>query len=82
MAIQNQVRIECDFCDEKTIVGVAPDGSVPPALGWIVVSRDTAKGTEKYIACSTKCLLRAADRYATNPATAGNLVGIDGKKPA
>ena len=80
MAIQNLVKVACDFCDEKVIVEVAPDGSVPPCIGWIIVSRDTTRGAEKWTCCSTKCLLRAADRYASNPAAPSNIVGIDGKE--
>ena len=79
MAITNLVKVACDFCNEKVVVEVAPDGTVPPCPGWIVVSRDTARGAEKFTCCSTKCLLRAADKYASNPAVPSNLVGIDGK---
>lgn len=80
MAIKNLVKVSCDFCPEKTVVEVAPDGTVPPCIGWIILSRDTARGAEKLTVCSTKCLLRAADRFASNPAAPSNLVGIDGKE--
>lgn len=82
MTITNLVKVACDFCNEKVVVEVAPDGMVPPCIGWIVVSRDTSKGAEKFTCCSTKCLLRAADKFASNPAAPSNLVGIDGKDPA
>jgi len=77
MGITNLVKVVCDFCAEKAVVEVAPDGSVPALISWIVVSRDTAKGAERYHVCSTKCLLRAADRYASNPAAPSNIVSIN-----
>ena len=81
MGTTTQVRLDCDFCDEKSLVVIAPDGSVPPAVGWIVVSRDTDRQAEKYICCSTKCLLRTADKYASNPIAKSGLVLVDKPLP-